>query len=531
VTPPGRTSGIDDADHPGPGLAAGLAALHRRRWPALVVGVLALTAVVSVVAFLPDMYESSATVLIDRQQIPDEIVRSTVTSGLETRLHTISQEILSRARLQALIEAFDLYPEMRRSAPAEEVVERMREDIELELRGGVQRGDRPATVAFTIGYSGREPRKVAAVTNTLASFYIEENLKVRERQAAGTSEFLRVQLEELKRKLELQEQAVGSFKERHIGELPQQLEANLATIEQLNARIRLNSDQQVQFSERRAIVQDQLDEAEAQGATGSPRALAQRLEELKRQLAGLKARYSDRYPDVVRVKAEIASVEEQLARADAAPPAATAASPQVVQLRTALAELEARIRSLQAEGQALHAELSRYQSRVENVPRTEQEFQRLARDYEASKEQYRSLLMRQSEAEVAASMEQRQKGEQFRIIEPAVAAEKPAAPNRPLIFFLGSIVAVGLALATVFVAEQLDTSFHDAEALRTASRAPVLATIPYIDTAEGRRQRRRRTTLAAAGVTAGVAAIVALSYLLAGTDDGLLAGLILKSGS
>lgn len=523
---------MEQDDRRGLSLAGALAALRRRRWSALFAFVAALTAVISIVSFLPDVYGSSATVLIDRQQIPDELVRSTVTSGLEIRLHTISQEILSRSRLQALIERFDLYPDLRRNSSMEEVVERMREDIRIELKGGAPRNERATTVAFTVSYIGRDPKKVALVANTLASFYIEENLKVRERQAAGTAEFLRVQLDNMKRTLEQQEQAVGQFKERHIGELPQQMEANLATLEQLNSQLRLNSDQQIQNAERRAAVQKQLEEAESSVSPGSPRSAALRLEELQKQLTALRTRYSEKYPDVVRTKAEIAALEQQLQGTGPSEPShVLAASPQVVQLRAVLDELTARGRTLQAEAKTLHTALGRYQSRVENVPRTEQEYQRLARDYDATKEQYHSLLMRQGEAEVAESMEQRQKGEQFRIIESAVVSEKPTAPNRGQLFLLGTLLALALTAGVVLAAEQLDTTFHTCADLRLHSRVPVLVSIPRVATAQDRDERRRRVAITAAAAAVSLAVIVGASYLAAGAEHAPLANLILKPGS
>jgi len=514
-------------------LASAAAAVRRRRWPAVFIFVAALTAVISVVCFLPDVYRSSATVLVDRQQIPDELVRSTVTSGLEIRLHTISQEILSRSRLEVLVRRFDLYPNLRRSSSMEEVVERMRDDIQIDLKGGAARNERATTVAFTISYVGRDPQKVALVANTLASFYIEENLKVREQQAAGTAEFLHVQLDNMKRTLEQQEQVVSRFKERHIGELPQQMEANLATLEQLNSQLRFNSDQQIQAAERRAAVQKQLDEAENSINPGSPRAAAQRVEELRKQLTTLRTRYSDKYPDVVRIQAEIAALEARAQKGElsAETSGAGAANPQVAPLRASLDELDARSRSLQAEAKTLHSALARYQSRVENVPRTEQEYQRLARDYEATKEQYHSLLMRQGEAEVAESMERRQKGEQFRIIEPAVVSERPTAPNRGQLLLLGTLLALALAVGGVVVMEQLDTSFHTCEDLRLHARVPVLVSIPRVATPQDRKERRRQIVLTTAAATLGLAAIVGASYLAAGGEHSPLASLILKPGS
>jgi polysaccharide biosynthesis transport protein len=523
-----------EEQRPGRTLEIARDALVRRRWLAGLTLAAGVVAVLSVVSFLPDVYRSSATVLIDRQQIPDDLVRSTVTSDLEIRLHTISQEILSRARLEALIERFSLYPDLRRRAPVEEVVERMRDDVSLQLLRGNDRGgarDARGTVAFKISYTGSDAQKAALVTNTLASFYIEENLKVRERQAAGTAEFLRVQLEDAKRRLEKQEQQVGRFKEQHIGALPQQMEANLATLEQLNNQLRVNSESQIMVSERRAALQKQVDDLEGAGAPGGPRHTAERLATLNAELTEMRTRYSDKYPDVVRLKREIADLEEQWRKGQQAVAGSrrpVPTNPQLVELRASLADLDARARALQAESATLRRTLGRYQQRVEDVPRTEQEYQKLARDYETTQELYRSLLTRQAHAEVAENMEQRQKGEQFRIIEPALASEKPTAPDRPKLIGLGLILALGLALAAVVVAEQLDTSFHNVEDLRLHARAPVLASIPQVATVAAMEERRRRLGLTAAMAGVSLMLIVGGSYLLA-SEHGPLAGLILRS--
>ena len=196
----------------------------RRKWLGVLLFAAPFTVGVSVVTFMPSVYKATATVLVDRQQVPESFVQPTVTSPLETRLHTIGQEIMSRSRLDALIARFGLYPDLKKKLSPEEIIERMRDDIKLELKGVDVKGERRATVAFTISYRGSDPRTVALVTNTLASFYIEENLKVRERQATGTAEFLRVQLDETKKRLDVQERQVSEFKRRYLGELPQQME-------------------------------------------------------------------------------------------------------------------------------------------------------------------------------------------------------------------------------------------------------------------------------------------------------------------
>jgi polysaccharide chain length determinant protein (PEP-CTERM system associated) len=500
--------------------------LRRRKWVLVLVFLGSFAAAASLVTFLPDIYRSSATVLIERQQIPEELVKSTVTSGLDTRLPTITQEILSRARLEGLIDRFGLYTDLRKKAPLEAVIDQMRQDVDVEFKGGERRSDR-ITIAFMVGYRGRDPQKVALVANTLASFYIEENLKVRERQATGTADFLRTQLEEVKAKLDEQEKLVSAFKERHMGELPQQLDANLKTLEQLNVQLRLNADNQVRVNEQRAALAAQVAEADGVITPGGVNSASARLAELRKVLADLQTRYSDKYPDVVSVKAEIAALELRLQNAASAPagPVFGGAS---LELRRALAELDGQGRALRSEADNLRRSVALYQQRVENAPKREQEFQGLSRDYEASKEQYRSLLRRGGESELAESMEQRQKGEQFRIIEPALVSQSPAAPNRSRLILFALGLALGLAAFATALAEQLDATFHSSHELRRRTGLQVVS-IPPIVSPDDARERRRRFGLGALSAVVGLAAIVAGSYFVA-RENGQLSAKLMRAG-
>lgn len=181
------------------GLDIVLEVWSRRKWLAILIFAGTFAAVVSIVIFLPDVYRASAKVLIERQQIPEAFVRSTVTSVVETRLQTMRQEILSRSRLENLITRFDLYTDMKKQASLERVIQRMRRDIQVELKQVEREARDVASSTFTISYSGSDPQKAALVTNTLASFYVEENIKIRERQAVGTSQFIQSRMEETKK--------------------------------------------------------------------------------------------------------------------------------------------------------------------------------------------------------------------------------------------------------------------------------------------------------------------------------------------
>ena len=499
-----------------PGLASALEVWGRRKQLVLIVFATVLTIVVSTAVSLPDIYEATATILVESQQVPESFVQPTVTSRVERRLQTITQQILSYAQLQQLIQRFDLYPDQGGHGSMTERVSRMRRAIRLEQQGGQERRRSGMITAFMISYRGNHPQQVAQVTNTLASLYIEENLKDREQQATGTAEFLEAQLGHVGQRLALQEQRLSEFKERSMGELPQQLHANLATLERLNTQLRLNSDKQARVNEQRTSLLSQLEEAKQLGVMNSPAATNQqdtpaaRLSSLKQQLAMLRTRYYNTYPDVQRLLSEIAGLEQQLAgqpEATEATQLTAPLNPYVQQLQDALRTVHSEIHSLKVEEHNLLASIALYQQRVENTPRREQEQQTLMRDYETTQELYRSLLKRQEEARLAESMEQRQKGEQFRLLEPATPPAQPAAPNRARLCLIGFVLALGLAVGLVVLVEQWDTSFHTVDELRAFSSLPILARLPRIVTTADARRVRRRATLAT------VSAVVALGII------------------
>ncbi len=518
-----------------------LAIWHRRKWLAIPFFALPLAAAATLILSLPNLYRSTATVLVERQQVPESFVRSTVTSELETRLQTISQEILSRSRLQSLIQRFNLYPNLLQRVSSEEVVERLRRDIQLELKAG-DRGR--STIAFALTYKGSDPQTVALVTNTLASFYIEENLKAREKQATGTAEFLKAQITDTRKRLDEQEQRVSEFRKRHLGELPTQMQANLATLETLNTQLRLNNDTQIRASERRDALTAQLTEAESfrqqvVAAPGSAPAAgpvppALHLVRLKQELTAAQTRYTETHPTVIRLKAEIAAVERDLASATPEPkpevkspdpaPAAPVPPPSqyVLRLREGLHALEAEIKILKAEEQRLRGAISAYQARVENTPRREQEFLEISRDYEATKDQHQSLVKRHGEAQVAESMEQRQKGEQFRLLDPAVPSATPAAPNRGRLLPMALVFSLGLAVGVVVLAEMLDTSFHSSDQVRAFTSVPVLVSIGRIVSEADRKRRRLRFRLATAGFLLSLIAAVGTSYFVGHGNEQLV---------
>jgi len=424
-------------------LALGL--WRRRKWYGVVVFAAAFCGLASVVIGLPDLYRASATILVDQSQISESFARSSVTGEVEPRLQALSQEILSRARLQELIGRFNLYPELlQRHVPAEAVVERMRKDIRFERKEVGQQWGRGVTIGFIVSYQGWDPQAVAQVTNTLASFYVAENHRIRKEQAVSTTALLKEQLEEIRKRIEA------------------------------GAREAKRAEAAAREAERAERAR-----ARPRGAERPVDPGVERLARLNRELEELRTQYSEKYPDVVRTKDEIAALERHLAEH---PPAAQPAPAEPVDDRD--------------------GPYDRFRERRDPTP-----------DSLSVREFYASLLKRYEEAQLAETLE-RQKGEQFQILDSAVVPGAPVAPNRLQLLVMAMILSGALAGVAMALAEGVDTSFHRTEQLRAFAQLPILASIPRIvTTADIWRHRLRIATLAVL-VVAGLTLIVRGSYQL-----------------
>ena len=281
----------------------------------------------------------------------------------------------------------------------------------------------------------------------------------------------------------------------------------------------------------------------AYAAPGAPGGLPEtpeaRLARLRQELTALRAQFSEKYPDVIRLSAEVSALEREAmeakspdpsAEAKPAAPQATPSNPYVLRLKEGLREAEAEGKILKGEEKRLREAIATYQARVENVPRREQEFKELSRDYESTRELYQSLSKRYEEAQIAESMEQRQKGEQFRVLDPAVPSREPAAPKRMRLIVMALALSAGLAAGALVLTEQLDTSFHTLDDLRGFSTVPVLVSIPRIVTETDARRRRWRTRLALSAAMVGLVLIIGVAYFVASGNERLVL-LLGSSGS
>jgi polysaccharide biosynthesis transport protein len=502
--------------------------VRRRRVLAGTVFAIAVAAAASFALFLPDLYRATAVVLIDRP-VAESFVRPAVAGELESRLHVIKQETLSRERLSGLIKRFDLYPELRQSGAIEAALDRTRDDIEVELTGPEQVSGRTKTVAFRLNYSGRDRATVAEVTNAIAAFYVQQNDRIRSQEAAQTTQFLKTQLDEAKRALDKQEQSVQSYNTRHVGQLPQQFELNLASLDRLNTQLRINGERQLRAVEQRGRLTDDALILESGGGSAGPSAepdrSADRLEKMKQDLKQLETQFTAKHPDVQRLRDEIARIEK--ANTDA-PPSRIAGSPSPDpsevysrlgrSRRQSIQSLDAEIAKLKEEETSLRAQISGVERRLESMPARQQEFSLVARDRQSAKDLYDSLVKRYEEAQIAESMETDRQGERFRILEAAVAPEGPSAPQRPYLLILGVLAAIGLAALAVMIAEQLDTTFHSLDELKAFTAVPVLADIPLISLGRGRQVGRAVFVSASILLIVGLTAFAA-AYLARGNED------------
>src|SRR5262249_41912562 len=287
---------------------------RRRRALVTFVFVAVLASAVTFARYLPDLYRSSAVLLVERP-VPEVYVRPAVSGELESRLHVIKQEIMSRVRLTDLIERYKLYPDLRKQLPMDGVLDQMRHDIDIELTGPEQVSGRKTTVSFKLSYTGARPETVANITNELANFYASQNDEIRSQEAIRATGFLKAQLDATRRELDNHEASIRAYTNSHPGELPQQVEVNLAALERLNTQLRLTGERELKLLEDREKLADGLtittDTLTGNSVFVADAPVNERLERMKRDLKMLEGQFTSRHPDVIRLKTEIASVERE----------------------------------------------------------------------------------------------------------------------------------------------------------------------------------------------------------------------------
>jgi polysaccharide chain length determinant protein (PEP-CTERM system associated) len=497
----------------------------RRKWLIALPFVVCAAAAAAYAYSLPNIYRSVTLILVVPQRVPESYVQSTVTTRIEDRLQSIGQQILSRPRLERIVHDFELYAEQRKTAVMEDIVERMRREIEVQ----VVKGD-----TFRVSYISGEPKTATRVTERLASLFIEENLRDREVLAEGTNQFLEAELEDARRRLVENEKRLAEYRRLHANEMPTHLEANLQSQHNAEMQVQALTNVLSMDRDRRRTLERQLGDFLTPSANGEPglpgvstdgTAPAQttagaQLAAAQIDLSAMELRLTPTHPDVIRARRLIAELERKAAEevglrpiesAEPRPPtlAQRGRESRLAELRLDLESVTRDIASKEAQEQQLRALIATYQSRVQAVPLRETELVELTRDYDTIRQLYQGLLGKYEASKISANLERRQQSEQFRVLEPASLPEKPFSPDRLRLNLMGAAFGLALGLALAALLEYFDTSMRTESDVLVALALPVLALVPHV-VGEGERRRRRRRRLVW-GLTAATTVVTALA--------------------
>lgn len=489
---------------------------------------------------LPPRYVSSTLILVEQPTMPRDYVTPNVNDDMQERMQSITQQILSRTRLLHIIEEFNLYAGRHAQWSPDLKVEHLRKDIEVEL----VRDERHQITAFNVSYTSSSPQIAQQVTSELTNLFINENVEQSTNQSRDTTKFFEGQLETARKSLTEQEEKVRLFKAQHVGEMPGQLATNLQILSGLQSQLQNEQDALNSAKQQRVYLQSMVDQYRAlQGSSktsdgtttvGLP-ALEQELDKLKAQLADLSSHYTDRHPDVRKLKEQIAKTEkmrDQLlanmkekdatAASDGAETTPAPGSSDPAQA-SVLAQVQGQLKSNQVEIAnrehsiaTLKAKMDEYQARLNQEPIREQQLADLTRGYDQSKANYDDLLKKKNESAMATSMVMQQRGERFQVIDPPSYPQKPDFPNR--LKFCGLGLGIGLALGVVVAGafEFLDDRMYNEKELKKLLPAGVIAEIPAITSLSDEQIATRKLWLGwatAAVVFATILAGSAISYL------------------
>jgi uncharacterized protein involved in exopolysaccharide biosynthesis len=564
---------------------------RRRRTFCVVTGVASVITIL-VALLLPSTYQSMATILIEQQEIPQELVRSVITSFADQRVQVISQRVMTTQNLLSLIERYNLYPEVRQKQPREVLLKDMRNDIGLKMISADvidPRSGRPqqATIAFSVSYQSRSPDLALKVANELASLYLNENVTSRTQSAQQTSAFFGEQSAREAAHIAELDKTLAAFKEKHRDELPELEQLNIQTLERTELELRDAESRVDALDAQRVLLRAQLAQISPNTQVFSDSGQRvfgpeDRLKALKAQLASYKARYAPGHPDIVSTQREVDGLEKEVEAQDqtgdrlrqlseAKAQLASALEkysedhPDVVRLKRTVDGLEKsvgdeaavgmkRIESdhadnpvyIQVKGQLdaigidresavkkreeLHAKLGDYENRMVKSPEVERQYRTMARELESAQFKYQEILSKQAEVQVSQNLEIERKGEKFTMIEPPQPPEKPIRPNRILILTAGLVLSIGLGLGAIAARESFDASVRGPIDIRLVLQVPALASIPVILTAADRARRRRIAAYSWCGSVSAILLAVVTVHLFVKPVDVLWISLLRRFG-
>jgi uncharacterized protein involved in exopolysaccharide biosynthesis len=564
----------------------------RQRGVILLVAGFVMALSVTLALVLPPTYTSGATILIEQQEIPQELVRSAVTSFADQRVQVISQRVMTTQNLLSLIERYNLYPEIRLTKPREVLLQTMRSDISMKMISADvidPRSGRPtqATIAFSVNYKSHSPDLALKVANDLTSLYLNENLTSRTQMAEQTSSFFSEEAARQQARIMELDKKLSEFKQKNQDRLPEDMQLNIQVSERTQMDVRDVDNRIAAIDSQRVLLEAQLAQINPTMQVFSDTGLRvmnteDRLKALKSQLAGFKARYAPDHPDIINTQREVDGLEKQvkvddgtsdlarqldeakaqLARAQekytpehpdvvrlthevqqlektvAAAPAngtlarerAHADNPAYIQVKGQLDALGVERESAARKRDELRAKLDDYERRLAQEPAVERQFRELARDLDGAQLKYQEIRSKQTEVQVSQNLEAEHKGERFTMIEPPLPPEKPISPNRFLIVAMGLILSLAAGVGAAMLRDTLDVSVRGVQDIRALLHVPPLAAVPLIITQAEWRRHKRRVRYSWQGAVVSVIALVAVIHFLVRPLDVVWVSLLRRFG-
>jgi len=465
----------------------------------LIIGCLLLALSVSFVIYLttPKVYESTASIIYQQQKINPSKLSQNEEKRIDEMVNTVTQQVVSRTSLEKIIQEFNLYPEMREKVPIEDVIEQMRTQ-HIRIRVEKTKGN-----VFTVSYQGTEPRVVMRVTNALASKFIEENLRVREERATETSSYIQDELRMSKESLDKKDALMRDYKLKYYNEMPDQRQSNMERLNALHEQYQATQTNIHTLEQTRLLVSEQLasqrNRANSTGSAASTGGENNTLAAARLNLQGLMARYTPDHPAVKRAEGQVKQLESEQQNNPAASAGlrrtASAASPDTSNFAVQLKEIELNLKTLREESEKILVQTKTYQGWIDTTPIREAEWVALTRDYNELRKYYDALLAQSLTAAAAESIEMRQKGSQFKLVDSAYLPEKPMQGNflKIIMIAIGAGLAGGFGIALGL--DIMDTSFKTIQELESFLKIPVTCALPLIVLEAERKQTKRKNII------------------------------------
>lgn len=475
---------------------------RRRWWVVVALAIIGAGGGYGLAHFLPKRYTSQTLVLVEQPTVPGDYVKPVINQDVNQRLATMQQQILSRTRLEPIIQQFGLFPKEIKQAAMEDLVQRLREAISITPIRAMTGTEGRQLPGFYISVVYDDARLAQQICSTITSMFMEENLKLRQQLSEQTTQFLSKQLEDAKARLDEQDGKLAAFKRLHIGTLPDESNTNLNILtgltSQLDAVTQALGRAQQDKTYAESVLAQQVETWQSSQVGQNPETLEQQLTLRQLQLSELQSKYTADHPDVIKAKSDIETLKQKIAVTEAkdnAPEPDKAAKaqsepPLIQNLRAQIFQIDQAIQERSVQQEEIQRQIKLYQARVESSPTIEQEYKELTRDYQTALSFYNELLGKREQSAMANDLERHQQGEQFQVLDPANLPDKPSFPDKALFALGGSAAGLSLGLGLILIVEMRDTSLRSNRSVELALRLPVLAMIPTIEAPASKRAKK-----------------------------------------